>query len=514
MSATRLVAAALLLSLAAPIGADEAEDAFSAIYGNDYKRVTASPDRKDDVALAADLLKAARVQGVQPGLLAILCSKAYELGTKLPAGYDTAVQAMELLAQKSGDNAADALGKAALIRGKEYAAAKGADKADAGEIFIEAVLVSAEAHLAGGSATEAMALLRKAATAAKAIKSQRASEIQGRIDRAAARQRVEKQVADLQAKVEADPQDAASRKQLIRLALVELDKPALAEEFLAESTDADLRKYVPSISKGVEAAPEVACMELGEWYRGLGEAPGVSPFGKEAMLRRARAYYQRFLDLHKAEDLQRNQASLALKKADEALAKLGPAKGAGIIGPGRWIDLVRIIDPEKDCAKAKDVCTKTEEGLAILKGGWNPITIPIVPAGSYELTLSFTRQIGNYDIFVLFPAGSGQTSFLIGTNYDELIYPEVKMLPGSASNALETTMSIRVIAAGDQAEIQIDLDGKPAIRWKGAQKALSPYDRCQLADMKTFGLGAYSSNPVFKSVRLKMVSGTARLLRP
>jgi formylglycine-generating enzyme required for sulfatase activity len=43
------------------------------------------------------------------------------------------------------------------------------------------------------------------------------------------------------------------------------------------------------------------------------------------MLRRAQAYYQRFLALHTAEDLGRTAATLTLKKIEDALAKLGGA---------------------------------------------------------------------------------------------------------------------------------------------------------------------------------------------
>jgi len=43
------------------------------------------------------------------------------------------------------------------------------------------------------------------------------------------------------------------------------------------------------------------------------------------MLERAKAYYKRFVGLHKADDVARAGATLMLKKIDDALAKLGPA---------------------------------------------------------------------------------------------------------------------------------------------------------------------------------------------
>ena len=170
MSAARLAAAVLLLLGAVGVRADEAEDAFNSLYGNDYKKATATPDKADDVALAADLLKAAKAQGVQPGLVAVLCDKAYELGVRLPAGYETAVEAMELVAQAIPAGAAAASDRVATIREKQYQAAKGLEKADAGEVFIESVLAAAGAHMASGATAEASALLRKALVVANAIK--------------------------------------------------------------------------------------------------------------------------------------------------------------------------------------------------------------------------------------------------------------------------------------------------------------------------------------------------------
>ena len=517
MGTARLFAAAILFLSAAPAWADEAEDAFNSLYGNEYKRVTGTPDKNDDVALAAELLKAAKAQGIQPGLLAILCDKAHELGVKRPAGYETAVEAMELLAQKTPAGAAPAFDKIVTIREKQYQAAKGLDRADAGEVFIESVLAAAGARMASGAATEAAAQLRKALVVANAIKSDRRSEIQGRIDFAAARLRAEKHVADLKAKLEANPDDAAVRKQIVQACLVELDDPAQAEKFLNESSDESLRKYVPAVSKGVDAAPEVACMELGEWYRSLGEAPGVSPGGKEAMLKRARAYYQRFLDLHKTEDIVRNQAALALKKADEMLAKLGPAKGEGIIGPGRWIDLLKLIDLEKDVMKAKGIWTFKDGELVISSNGFDRLTIPISPTGSYQLRGRFIRNTLDLSHWYVLPVGSAGVAVSFGRGeYGALMRASGKPdtgAPQKVINGQEYLVEITVLLSGNQADIRVTLNGKPHLHWQGPVSDLSVADECRVPDPKCVALGVEWGDYVFKSVQLRMLSGKAKMLR-
>jgi hypothetical protein len=507
--------AALVLA-AFPLAAagDEAEDAFNSLYGAEYKKTLASRDTGDDIALAAQLLAAARAKGTLAPLATVLCEKAYELGMKAPAGCETAAEAMELAAEKAPDKKAVCLEKIVAVRQKQYEAAKGLDKTNAGEVYVEAVLVAADAKGEAGEAAEASVMLKKAMTIATALKSDRKGEIQVRIDRFAARMRAERQAADLKAKLAANPQDAAARKELVRLCLIEMDDPAQAATFVDESSEESMRKYVPAVSKGVDAAPEVACMELGEWYRGLAES--ASTLFKEPLMRRARAYYARFLNLHAAEDIQRNQATLALKKADEALARLAP-RGTGVIGPGRWIDLLGQTDPEKDTVAGK---WQLKDGvLSMAPGDRGRIRLPCVPLGSYQLSLKFLRAAGDHEIVVYLPVGAtGVTLIFDRWGFDQTLLANA---PGGSAragafrlvNGKEYSLDIRVLVSGDQADIAVQLDGKPIINWTGRQSALAINDEWRIADWKGFGLAASPTNVSFNAVRVRMPTGTAKLLR-
>jgi formylglycine-generating enzyme required for sulfatase activity len=102
---------------------------------------------------------------------------------------------------------------------------------------------------------------------------------------------------------------------------------------------------VPAAAKPIEQAPELACNELGDWYHGLADQ-ATAPASKGAMLRRAKAYYRQFLDLHKADDLARAGATLMLKKVGDALAKMesksSPPTLTLDLGKGVTMKLVRI----------------------------------------------------------------------------------------------------------------------------------------------------------------------------
>jgi len=344
----RLAFAVLLVVGPVPAFADEAADTFNKLYGEDLKRVAATPLPADDVALARQMLEDAKKVADQPAFLALLCEKACELGAREASGHKTAIAAMDLLAEKVPEKKFECLQMKAGLYQKQYAAARGEAKAKAGEHAITALSALADAQAAAGDADAAGLTLRQAITVATAIKSDTKAALQARIEKLAPRRKAEKQIEAIQAKLDANPKDEASRKELVRLWLVEMDNPAEAAKFLDESLDDVTRKYVPAAAKPIEDAPEVACMELGDWYKGL--ADQAAPASKVAMLRRARGYYQRFLELHPPEDLGRTAATLSLKRIEDALAKLGPAPEPKLgptiltldLGKGVTMKLVRV----------------------------------------------------------------------------------------------------------------------------------------------------------------------------
>jgi formylglycine-generating enzyme required for sulfatase activity len=314
---------AILLVCPLVVLADEAADTFNKLYADDLKRVAATPSPADDVALGNQMLEGAKKAGDQPAFLVLLCEKAYELASKDPSGYATATDAMDLLAEKVPEKKVKSLQKNAALCQKQYATARGEARTKAGESVITALGALAEAQAAAGNTDAAGVTLRQAIAVATAIKSEGKTALQAQVENLASEQKAEKQIAALKAKLDADSKDAASRKELVRLYLVDMNSPAEAAKFLDESLGEATRKYVPAAAKPVADAPEAACTELGDWYKGLADQAATHA-SKGDMLRRAQAYYQRFLTLHTPKDLDRTAATLSLKKIEDALAKLGP----------------------------------------------------------------------------------------------------------------------------------------------------------------------------------------------
>ena len=507
----------VLLVLAAwPVAAiaDEAEDAFNSLYGDEYKKVIATRDLADDVALASGLCAAAKAPGTHPALAALLCEKSYELGAKAPAGRETAVQAMELLAERAPDRKAACLGRIVAIRQRQYDEAKPADRADAGDAFVDALVDAADAWCEARKEADAASALRRALTVAGAIGSRRKDEVQVRSDRVAARLRADKRVAELQKRLDANPQDAPVRKELVQQCLLELDDPARAAAFLDESFDPPLCKYVPAAAKGVDSAPEAASMELAEWYRGLADGP-ASAGGKLALLARAWKYYTRFLSLHPTEDVARSQAALALRKVEDAMAKLGPPPSDA---PGPWMDLLKLIDPAKCVVAGK--WQRNQDGSLLGSGGQGVRAfVPCTVQGGYEMTVTFARPQSELDVAVIIPVGSTGVALCLSTGNGaghelrNAATGTASATPGTLDNSQDHTVAVKVLPSGDQAEVVIHLDGKPLFHWQGAQSVLSVSPEYQLPHAKCPGIGSHFATVVFKALRLRTLGGKVKPLR-
>jgi len=336
---------AILLACPLVVLADEAEDAFNKLYEEDLKRVAATPSAADDLALAKQLLEAAGQVTNQTAFLTLLCEEAHELAVKDAAGYPTAKAALDLLAANVPEKEVLSLQKVAAMYQRPYATARGDAKAKAGEALIGALKALADAQAAAEDVNGAGATLKQAFVVATTIRSESKAAIQAQLAALGAQQKTEREIAALKAKLERDPQDAASRTEIVRLYLVEMDDPAGAAKFVDETLDEATRKYVPAAAKPLEEAPELACNELGDWYRGLADE-ATAPASKGAMLRRAKEYYERFLGLHKTDDLARAGAALMLKKIGDALAKTeiqsSPSTLTLDLGQGVTMKLVRI----------------------------------------------------------------------------------------------------------------------------------------------------------------------------
>lgn len=305
---------------------EEAQAVLQSLYGAEFKRVIATKETDDDLALANKLYAAAISSKDQPVLLAVLCEKIWELACKDPGGLRVLLDSQHLLERTSATLCAASADKLLDAMQKAYAIAKAADRAEAGDTLISLMEDRADAQAKSGDANIAADLIRKAIGVANAINSSAKEELQAKLAAISARQRTFAQIEGLMAILKTKPQDKATRERIVNLYLIDLDDPAGAAKVVNEDCEESLRTYLPLAAGNGGALAEEACLELAAWYQSLA---GKNPAGKLTLLQRAKSFYELYLRKHKTADLARKAAELKLKEVRDTLIKLNPALAVG-----------------------------------------------------------------------------------------------------------------------------------------------------------------------------------------
>ena len=521
----------MLILLPAAARADEAPDAldaFNKLYGDDLARVRATADTADDVALAQKLLAAAKTTANQPALMALLCDKAWELTKSVPAAHSIAIEAMDLEMQQLPDRRAACLEKRVAVRQAQYDAKPANDRAGVGKSLLADLMALADLKAADDSAG-AIALYRKALTIAAAAKPTDKPAIQAKLDSLAARQKLEDKIGLLKARFQVNPADTAARADLVKTLLVDMDNPAEAAKFIDASVDPMMQKYVPAAAKPIDSAPETACMELGDWYRGL--AAQASASAKPALVARAKTYYERFLTLHTANDTPRAQATLAMQKAGDLLPKPPPYKGPPQLPdklmPGTWLELIPFIDLKRELVTGAIVSNLTRQGpnLVVTDGSGatsshTRILTPAMPVGDYQVGITFqmpsssTRSFDNVE--VLLPIGKINAFFNVSVN-GRILFGAMNNTMNISANSppiklgVPHTLLVKVVQSQGQVDLSAELDGQSIFHWTGKESDFDP--KFGLPDNRLLGLTVDTYKTVaFSSIRLQMLSGEATFL--
>jgi len=118
------------------------------------------------------------------------------------------------------------------------------------------------------------------------------------------------------------PGNTEVRTNLVETLLTMLDDPATAAKHVNEDIDQKSQAYIPLAAKDVSEVPAEGCKSLAQWYhKELSKT--VSAVVKYKMLKRAKAYYQRAIELHsKADATGAALLKLAVSGIDTELSKV------------------------------------------------------------------------------------------------------------------------------------------------------------------------------------------------
>jgi len=284
----------------------------------------------DDAERAERLVKAAGKEKTPPKTGVVMYEKAVHYGLTLARGHRHSLTALNKLQSMVPERKAEWARLRRELYRRNYRANRGAKRAVVGKHLIELLLDAAREKVAEGKVSQSLPFYREAVTVAKATGSPRRASIQADLDAIIHKAATEKKLTALLAAVEKSPDDVAAREKLITLYVVSLDDPAKAVAHINEDVGDVLRTYVPLAARPVGKVAPAVCLELGQWYRQ--HVAGASAAVRRIVLKRAVAYYKRYLSETKAGGLKRLKAKMKLEEMVKHLAELGGADAAAGAG--------------------------------------------------------------------------------------------------------------------------------------------------------------------------------------
>ncbi|NUQ64404.1 MAG: serine/threonine protein kinase [Pirellulales bacterium] len=210
----------------------------------------------------------------------------------------------------------------------------------------------------------------------------------------------------------------------------------------------------------------------------------------------------------------RQQASVPVRPpVPEAADKEALPADAHLIDPraGEWVSLLEHYRPEE--AVVWGEWSAESDGLRVKTGQGARMMLPVTAAdGDYSLEVSFTRNAGEGSVVLILPAGS-EVCELTLHGWDGI--DGIEVIDGKRANENATTrtsvfenlkrylVQVNVHVQAGEAAIDVLLNGEPYMQWQGKASLLACYFHWNLPDPTRPGLGAWSTDATFHSMRFR-----------
>ena len=489
-----------------PAAADDADDLINTIVRQTRTRTDA----------ARKLLAAAAALGDAPAVQTRLCEKACELGLTGLTGYPTVLAALDMLEKIAPQKIETWQDKRLDVYSQQYYRSDRQNKATNGQEFVRALLIRAEQHKGAADWQGAARCLRQATGVARTLNLPKQKAIFEKMLAADHLVAVHARLAGLKAYLVKKPDDAAARRQLVMMYVVDLDMLAEAARYVGQGLDPTLAGNVTLAAKEASELTDDDFVTLGQWFKTLAAGAALKD-AKIRLLTRARDNLRMYLEVYTRQDVKRLAATTALKGVDADLKALS---GAAVPVPAPWVDLLAMIDPMRD--KVRGDWSRQGGELTGSYKSYALITAPVFAVGSYDLHLVFTLVSGTEQTVVL-PAGAGSVAMIFGgyrgavSGLSNINGEDASSRSnptginlGRGGSTLRTGAKIVLDAAvrikDDQAHITARLDDKQLVDWTGPQASLQ-VSKYYLLPARTFGLGTCAS-------KMTWHTGKVRLLDP
>lgn len=194
-----------------------------------------------------------------------------------------------------------------------------------------------------------------------------------------------------------------------------------------------------------------------------------------------------------------------------------------VIPLDEWVDVLGMVDPARHTAAGEWGRRGTEIG-AVRRARFGRFLLPVAPEASYDLEVRFTiAEGGGAEVDVVLPVGdractlvlggwSGQASGLHTIDNVQARDNATAVKPSGIVANNSYKLEVHVEVAGDDAAVKVQLNGRDYLAWQGKRSSLTVTRDFALARPGALGLGAYETMAVFHVARLRLRSGTARVL--
>ncbi len=483
-------------------------EGYRALFGDREKAVSATPEKQDDAALAAELLRTIDTIPRRPRLQLLLYDKIYDLGKTAAPARDTAVTAMRKLMADAPERGGDCSEKLVHLHELQYAAAAGPARNKAAAALAAALEAAGDALAGAGKAGAAVKRYGKALALDEKGEAGGRNRLSKKIDFARNLAAVEDDLESLRKQVKETPGDTDVRNALIRLTITALDNPAAAQKLLTDETNPALRKNVPLAAVPAAEITGGRCLQLGRWYHGLAREEKL-PFFKKRLLRRARGWFWRFKKNRTARDVKQLKADLSLAEIEAALN----AMVAADLKAGGWIDLAPLLSVGRHAvAGTWRVHGGTVECAHKSASRERSIKMPARPTGNYRFAVSFRMPAdGIASISLPVPpdrrvawacSGNGTTGIgpIDGVQWHEKKNRTRRIVSPFKPGGIHE-VEAQVFSRAGTAGVEIAIDGRRVIRWRGRLSAVPKGG-------KTIQPGFYRTGGTFLDPRIMATTGT------
>lgn len=188
--------------------------------------------------------------------------------------------------------------------------------------------------------------------------------------------------------------------------------------------------------------------------------------------------------------------------------------------PAGASDLLAAVDLTRDVLKGN--WTRRPDGFRCDFGDVQKLRLPATCRGAYNLQVQFTRHQGIDTPSVNFPVGDTDIEFgfsiyggrMAGLANIDGVFPtkqdpSLLVQPAHLENGHRYTADFHIRPKGDQAEITVELDGKPYFRWSGPQKSLAAN---RGGRERVFGFLAWKSEVTLHSYSVRTLDGELQWL--